>query len=134
MISLKLCTEEDYEFVYSLVKDMFETNLNITYLKLETFEEFVNRAFSGNDTHYIILNENQEKVGHVHIMQNSEIGYAVSSKFRNKGIGTYAVKKIMEMHPRDRYFLTIHNENKPSLRLAEKNGFKPKGTILEKIN
>jgi len=133
MIELKPCSKDDYKFVYQLVEDMFKTNLNVTYLRLETFEEFVSRAFSGDDIHYIIMNENEEKIGHVHIMQNNEIGYAIIPQFQNKGIGTEAVKKIMEMHPRERYFLTIHNQNKASIRLAEKNGFQPKGTIYEKI-
>lgn len=132
MIKLKSCTKDDYKFVYNLVEDMFRTNLNVTYLKLETFEEFCSRAFSRDDIHYIIMNESDEKIGHVHIMQNNEIGYAVIPKFQNKGIGTEAVKKIMEMHHRDRYFLTIHNQNISSIRIAEKNGFKPKGIIFEK--
>ena len=133
MIKLKLCIKDDYKFVYKLVEDMFKTNLNVTYLKLETFEEFVARAFSGGDIHYIIMKENGKKIGHVHIMQNNEIGYAVIPQFQNKGIGTEAVKKIMEMHPRERYFLTIHNQNKASIRIAEKIGFKSKGIIFEKI-
>lgn len=133
MIKLKPCTKDDYKFVYKLVEDMFKTNLNVTYLRLETFEEFVSRAFSGGDIHYIIMNENEEKIGHVHIMQNNEIGYAVIPQFQNKGIGTEVVKKIMAMHPRGRYFLTIHNQNTASIRIAEKNGFKPKGIIFEKI-
>jgi len=133
MIKLKTCTKDDYKFVYKLVEDMFKTNLNVTYLKLETFEEFVSRAFTGNDIHYIITNEKEEKIGHVHIMKNNEIGYSVIPQFQNKGIGTEAVKKIMEMHRRERYFLTIHNQNKASIRVAEKNGFLPKGIIFEKI-
>ena len=134
MIELKPCSEDDYKFVYQLVEDMFKTNLNVTYLKLETFEEFVSRSFSGDDIHYIIMNENAEKIGHVHIMQNNEIGYSVIPQFQNKGTGTEAVKKIIEMHPREKYFLTIHNQNKASIRIAEKNGFQSKGTVFEKID
>jgi|SaaInlStandDraft_2_1057019.scaffolds.fasta_scaffold53343_3 RimJ/RimL family protein N-acetyltransferase len=134
MIKLNPCTPDDYKFVYSLVENMFKTNLNVTYLKLENFDEFVSRAFSEDDIHYIILNEKEEKMGHIHIMSNNEIGYAIIKKFQNKGIGTEAVQKIIKLHPRERYFLTIHNQNKASIRIAEKNGFNAKGTIFEKIN
>jgi len=134
MIKLNPCTPDDYKFVYSLVENMFKTNLNVTYLKLENFDEFVSRAFSEDDIHYIILNEKEEKMGHIHIMSNNEIGYAIIKKFQNKGIGTDAVQKIIKLHPRERYFLTIHNQNKASIRIAEKNGFNAKGTIFEKIN
>lgn len=134
VIKLNPCTPDDYKFVYSLVENMFKTNLNVTYLKLENFDEFVARAFSEDDIHYIILNEKEEKMGHIHIMSNNEIGYAIIKKFQNKGIGTEAVQKIIKLHPREQYFLTIHNQNKASIRIAEKNGFNVKGTIFEKIN
>ena len=134
MIKLNPCTPDDYKFVYSLVENMFKTNLNVTYLKLENFDEFVSRAFSEDDIHYIILNEKEEKMGHIHIMSNNEIGYAIIKKFQNKGIGTEAVQKIIKLHPRERYFLTIHNQNKASIRIAEKNGFNAKGPIFEKFN
>ena len=83
MIKLNPCTPDDYKFVYSLVENMFKTNLNVTYLKLENFDEFVSRAFSEDDIHYIILNEKEEKMGHIHIMSNNEIGYAIIKKFQN---------------------------------------------------
>lgn len=133
MIKIELCKKEDYRFIYQLVEDMFKTNLNVTYLKLETFEEFVKRAFVEGDKHYIIKDEKGDRIGHVHIMQNNEIGYSVIPQFRGKGIGTDAVRKIIELNSRERYFLTIHNDNIPSVKLAKKLGFIPKGTIFEKI-
>jgi RimJ/RimL family protein N-acetyltransferase len=132
MIKLEICNEEDYEFVYDLIFDFFKLNLNITYMKMETFDEFTKRTFVIDDKNYIIKNKNNEKVGYVHIMKNNEIGYFVVKEFQNQGIGTDAVKKIMEINPREQYFVTIHNENKSSTSLAKKFGFMPKGTIYEK--
>jgi len=132
MIKLELCKKDDYKFVYDLAFEFFKSNLNVTYMKMETFDEFVKRAFVKDDKNYIIKNENNEKMGHVHIMKNNEIGYFVLKEFQNKGIGTEAVRKIMEMNPRERYFVTIHNENTPSISLAKKLNFIPKGTIYEK--
>ena len=57
MIKIELCKKEDYRFIYQLVEDMFKTNLNVTYLKLETYEEFVKRALVEGDKHYIIKDE-----------------------------------------------------------------------------
>ena len=133
MIHLEPCNKEDYKFVYDLAFVFFKTNLNVTYMKMEKFDEFVRRAFVPDDKNYIIKNENNEGIGHVHILSNNEIGYFIVPKFQNKGIGTEAVKLIMEMNPRDRYFVTIHNKNGPSISLAKKLGFIPKGTIYEKI-
>ena len=134
MIKLEICREEDYQFVYDLIFDFFKLNLNITYMKMETFDEFTKRTFVMNDKNYIIKNKDNEKVGYVHIMKNNEIGYFVVKEFQNQGIGTDAVRKIMEMNPRERYFVTIHNENKSSIFLAKKLNFIPKGTIYEKKN
>jgi len=132
-ISLRIANKNDYDFIYQFTVEMCKTNFIVSYVKLESFNEFVKRDFSDNNIHYIITNKNNEKIGHVHITKNSEIGYDVLSKYRNQGIGTKAVEKIMELHPRERYFLTIHHKNKPSIRLAEKNGFYPKGIIYEKV-
>ena len=132
MIKLEICKEEDYHFIYQLVKDFFKKNLNVTYLKLETFEEFVKRAFITNDKYFIVKNNMDDKLGFVHIMNNNEIGYFIDPKIQGRGIGTEAVRQLMELNPRERYFAIIHNENKASIRLVEKLGFLPKGTIFEK--
>jgi RimJ/RimL family protein N-acetyltransferase len=132
-IFLRDANKNDYDFIYQFTVEMCKTNFIVSYIKLESFDAFVKRDFSDNHIHYIIMNKNNEKIGHVHITKNNEIGYDVLSKYRNQGIGTEALEKIIELHPRERYFLTIHHENKPSIRLAEKNGFSPKGIIYEKV-
>ena len=132
-ISLRIANKNDYDFIYQFIVEMCKTNFIVLYVKLESFNEFVKRYFSDDRFDYIITNKNNERIGHVTITKNSEIGYDVLPKYRNQGIGTKALEKIMELHPRERYFLTIHHNNKPSIRLAEKNGFNPKGIIYEKV-
>jgi len=39
----------------------------------------------------------------------------------------------MKKHPRRKYFVAIHKENKASLRIAGKLGFHKKAVILEKL-
>lgn len=66
------------------------------------------------------------------ITKENEIGYHLLPKYHGRGIGTEAVRQLMELNPRERYFATIHNENKPSKNLITKLGFHPKATIYEK--
>jgi len=132
VIKLELCKEEDYHFVYQLVEDFFKTDLNVMYMKLDRFDEFIKKAFVKSDKHYIVKNEKGERIGHVHIMDNNEIGYFIAPQYQGKGFGTEAVKKLMELNPRKRYFATIHNKNKASIRVIEKLNFLSKGTIYEK--
>jgi len=128
---LREINESDFHFIYSLIEDFFKTDLNVTYINLESYEQFVKRNFSKDSKNYIILNELDEKIGYVHIIKN-EIGYFLLPEYKGKGIGPNAVKKMMELNPRRTYFATIHNENIASIKLVKKLGFKPKGTIFEK--
>lgn len=129
---LRETKKDDYLFIYELIADFFKTDLNVTYLKLESYDEFIKRNFSEGTINYTILNENDEKIGYVHMIKNNEIGYFLSPEYQGKGIGPQAVKKMMDLHPRQTYFATIHNKNYPSINLVTKLGFKPKGTIFEK--
>ena len=70
-------------------------------------------------------------MGFVQILEDNEVGYFLDKKFQNKGIGTEAVKLLMKLNPRERYFATIHNQNEYSIKLIKKLGFLPKGTIFE---
>ena len=36
-------------------------------------------------------------MGHIHIMSNNEIGYAIIKKFQNKGIGTECVEETEDV-------------------------------------
>ena len=129
---LRESIEEDYPFIYGLIEDFFNnTNLNVTYIKLESYEDFVKRNFSKKSINYTIINERDEKIGYIHMNQN-EIGYFLAPEYRGKGIGSQAVKKMMELNPRKTYFATINNNNIQSINLVKKLGFKPKGTIFEK--
>lgn len=130
---LRETQKEDYSFIYELIADFFKTDLNVTYLKLESYDEFIKRNFSGGTINYTIVNENDEKIGYVH-MVNNEIGYFMNPEYRGKGIGSKAVKKMMELNQRPTYFATIHNKNTESINLVTKLGFKAKGTIYVKKN
>ena len=129
---LRESTKDDYPFIYGLIEDFFNnTDLNVTYINLESYEDFVKRNFSKQNINYTIFNERGDKIGFVHMIQN-EIGYFLAPEYRGKGIGSQAVKKMIELNPRKTYFATINNNNVQSINLVKKLGFKPKGTIFEK--
>lgn len=138
MIDSKLCklreiTHDDYHFVYELVDRFLKTGLSVTFLKLPDYEEFVKTYFVNDYKRYIITSENNDKLGFVVITKSDEIGYFLSPEYEGKGIALDAVKQLMELNPRKRYFATIHNKNKRSINLIKKLGFYPKGTIYEGI-
>ncbi|MEM3006427.1 MAG: GNAT family N-acetyltransferase [Candidatus Nitrosotenuis sp.] len=130
MIKLRKVRKTDYRFVYDLIKDFLDSGLSVSFLELPTFNRFCKNYFK-NKKLYIIIYGNK-RCGTVNI-NNDEIGYMLLPEFRGKGIAINAVKELMKMHPRKRYFATINNHNKRSINLIRKLGFKPKGTIYEKI-
>jgi len=138
LINNKICklreiTVEDYRFVYDLVNKFLKTDLSVTFLKLPNYEEFVKTYFVNDYKRYIITNENNDRLGFVVITKDDEIGYFLSSEYEGKGIALQAVKQLLELNPRERYFATIHNKNKRSINLITKLGFHPKGIIYESI-
>ena len=62
------------------------------------------------------------------------IGYYLTKEYQNKGIAVDAVKKMLELHPRERYFATVNSNNVRSNNLVKKLGFRPKGIVYEKNN
>jgi len=126
---IRKASEDDYSFIYHLVEEFLKTDLSVTVLEMPTFQEF----FKSDTKRYIITNGN-DNMGFVQILKNNEVGYFVDPKFQGKGIGTEAVKILMELNPRNRYFATINNRNDVSIKLIKKLGFRPKATIFEKIN
>jgi RimJ/RimL family protein N-acetyltransferase len=132
-IKLRESKEEDYPFIYNIIKDFLKTDLSVTFLDLPDYEEFKKTYFSNDFKRYIITDEKLEDLGFVVLTKGDEVGYFLKPECQKKGIAVEAVRITMELNPRKRYFATIHNENKRSINLATKLGFKPKGTIYEKI-
>jgi GNAT superfamily N-acetyltransferase len=129
-IRLVRATKKDTRFVYEVVKDWLNRHADhsVTVLKMPSFAKFS----KSKSTRYIIK-KGKTSIGFVHILANNEIGYYMIPEFQGKGIGTWAVFKMMKMQPRDRYFATVNNKNIGSVKLITSLGFRPKATIYEKI-
>lgn len=129
---LREISKDDHQFVYKLVEDNLKPDLTVMVLKLKPFDEFFKAYFENDLKTYIIL-INKEHAGFVHITKNGEIGYYLDEKHRKKGIAVNAVKDMLKLHPRERYFATVNIKNTPSNNLVKKLGFYPKGMIYEKL-
>lgn len=130
---LQEVTKDDYQFIYKLVSEFLKTDLSVTFLKMPSYEEFEKTYFLNDYKRYLITNVNGDKMGFVVITKDDEVGFFLSPKYQRKGIAVEAVRMLMELNPRERYFATIHNENQNSINLITKLGFKPKGIIFEWI-
>jgi len=125
---LREANSNDHAFIYNLVEEFLKTDLSVTFLTMPPMEEF----FKNKIKRYVI-SDGKTLLGFVQILENNEIGYFLDKKYRSKGIATEAVKLLMKLNPKKRYFATINDENEPSKKLVINLGFKPKATIYEKI-
>jgi len=132
-IKLREINKEDHSFIYDTVSNFLKSGLSVTFLKMPSFSEFENTYFLNDYKRYIITNGKNDKMGFVVITKDDEVGYFLSPQHHGKGIAVEAVRMLMKINPRKRYFATIHNENQKSINVIKKIGFKPKGTIYEKI-
>jgi len=123
----------DQKFIYKIIKDFLKSDLSVTFLKMPNYKEFEKNYFSNDYKRYMIIDSNNKKMGFVVITKDNEIGYFLSKKYQGEGIGVEAVKQLMQLNPRERYFATIHNKNNRSANLVKKLGFSPKATIYEKL-
>jgi len=130
---LREMTVDDHDFVYELIKKNLKPELTVTILKLKPIKEFFKSYFESDLKTYIVIVK-KERAGFVHITKNGEIGYYLGEKYRNKGIAVNAVREMLKLHPKERYFATVNIKNTPSNNLIKKLGFQPKGIIYEKLS
>lgn len=124
-ITLKKCNKEDWK----IVKRMEKSAKSKLFHPIEREEEI--KEYIAKSKVYIILQKNNP-IGTVsykikrdgHIMFN---GLTVLPKYRNKGIGLAAVKKILRKTGGRKAELVTHPENTPALIIYLKLGFKLKG-------
>ena len=62
-------------------------------------------------------------VGAIYLTDADEVGVFVFKKYQRKGYASWAIKKLMKLHPREQYFANINPLNAPSIVLFERLGF-----------
>ena len=99
------------------------------YLDRNDFDDYSKR-WKNPQTHIYFIENDSKICGYVLITSRNEIGYMVSQQFQGKGIGKRAVKKLLEIEPREYYWVTIPKENEHSMAFLQSvGGFVPRGYI-----
>ena len=122
-IDLRLVSEKDFRFLYELLKER-EPSTNISHRKMPIYNEHVNFVLSKPYSKWYIIYYGRNKVGSIYLSKQNEIGIFVKKEFFMKGIGTDALRLLMELNPRERFLANINPKNKKSIEFFKKNGFK----------
>ena len=113
-----------------------DKHINISHRKLPPWEEHVaffdSRPYECWYLIYDVFNVNPACAGTCYVTKRNEIGIVLFKDARGKGIGTAAVKKLMETKPLPAvpgvrgggYLANINPNNQASIRMFEKLGFR----------
>lgn len=122
-IDLRLVSEKDLRFLYELLKER-EPSTNISHQKMPTYNEHMNFVHSKPYSKWYIIYCGRNKVGSIYLSKQNEIGIFIKEVFFIKGIGTDALKLLMELNTRERFLANINPKNKKSIEFFKKNRFK----------
>lgn len=147
-LRLRSITEEDIDFIFKLFSRT-ETNLYSEYPDLETrkeAEEMYERYMKpSSETHFrliIELQETGEPIGtigfynYTNFHMRAQIGYDLLKEYWGQGYVSEAVLGVINYGFEEvgliRIEATVDPENKASIRVLEKTGFKHEGTMRKR--
>jgi len=122
-IDLRLVTEKDLRLLYELLKER-EPSTNISHRKMPTYNEHVNFVLAKPYSKWYIIHYGKNKAGSIYLSKQNEVGIFIKKAFFMKGIGTEALRLLMELNPRERFLANVNPKNKKSREFFKKNGFK----------
>jgi len=122
-IILKRITRSDENFLYQLLLER-DPIANISHKKMPTPNKHKNFVMSNPYAKWYIIIYNNQKVGSIYFSRQNEIGIHLKKQFQNKGIGTIAVKTLIQKHSQSRFLANINPKNKKSIKFFKKHGFK----------
>lgn len=132
MITLKIVTNADIEFLFDLLKKR-DPIANISHKKMPSYSQHIKFIKSKPYSKlYIILKEN-EKIGSIYLSKNNEIGLSILESKRTKNIQNLALNELIKKNPRKRFLANINPKNKNLISFFKKNDFKLIQYTFEKI-
>lgn len=121
--------DEDYEdhvtFLYDLLAERDATT-NISHNKMPSFEE--HRKFVNSCPYkawYILVDVGGEPAGSVYLTHKNEIGIFIKKSRQHRGLGKWAVERLMSMYPDTEFLANINPNNADSIKLFKGLGFAP---------
>ncbi len=123
MIKLVEISENDYEFLYKILKER-ETVQSITHTEIPSYNEHIEFVKSKPYSNWYIILQDNKKIGTVYISQQDEIGIFVKKEFQSKGIGKKSLEELIKKNPRKKFYANVNPKNLKSIQFFEDFGFK----------
>lgn len=123
MIELKEVTEEDFEFLYNILKER-NPEESIEHEKTPNYEEHIQFVRSRPYSCWYTIANMEEKIGTIYLSKQDEVGIFLKKEFQKKGIGKKALELLIKNNPREKIFANVNPKNSKSVRFFEDYGFK----------
>lgn len=123
MITLKRVSLYDAKFLYGLLAER-EPKAFIAHKKMPSYKEHLRFVKSFPYSKWYVIKLNKKSVGSISLTKQNEIGIWIKKSVQNKGVGTTALKLLIQKNPNLRYLANINPKNKESINFFKKNGFK----------
>ncbi len=121
-ITLRTINKTDLKFLFEILEER-EDKVNISHRKMPTFDQHKKFVSSKPYSKWYIILQGIEKVGSIYLSKQNEIGIFLKKGSHHTGIGTVALKLIMEKNPKKRYLANVNPKNKKSIEFFKKNDF-----------
>jgi len=121
-ITLKNISKKDYRFLYCLLKERDQL-ANISHRKMPSYTEHINFIESKPYSKWHIIFKNNKKVGSIYLSKQDEIGLFLKKDVQSRGIGSKALKILIENNPRPRFLANVAPKNIKSINFFKKNKF-----------
>ncbi len=121
-----------HEFLFDLLKERAKEQ-NISHKYMPTFQDHVEFVDSHPYRAWYLVEKDKTPIGAVYLTREDELGVFILKKHHRQGWGSWALKEIMELHPRDRFLANINPENEVSKKLFAKIGFNKLSETMEYV-
>jgi len=123
ILKLKEVKLSDAKFLYKLLGER-ESKIFISHKDMPTWDEHVEFVKSKPYLKWYIIYSKEEKIGTISLTFENEIGIFIKKGTEGKGIGSHALKMLIEKKSNLRYLANINPKNKESIKFFKKNRFK----------
>jgi len=120
-VVLKPVTNQDYEFLYELLKER-KPEVLISF-KMPTMEEHIEFWESHPYREAYIIYEGSPK-GFIYYSKTNEVGVFIEEISQGQGLGTTALKLLLVMHKGERILANVNPKNDKSIEFFTGLGFK----------
>ncbi len=129
-MKLRSVCVSDARFLYQLLEER-PALASVSHKEMPTWEEHLQFVKSyPYSAWYIVEDDAGIAQGSVYLTIHDEIGVAIAGGSQGKGLGSQAVRMLMEQHQRREYRALIACKNERSQALFERLGFAMKASVF----